>query len=105
MVQKIFAGILAGFLLGGAVTAGPVAALTAWVAGNGVSSSVMVRAPKGTLRAALLLAATLAPVAARAAGTPAPPFPTTAREAWIGEPATWQTLRGKVVLLEVWTFG
>ena len=34
----------------------------------------------------------------------APPFPTD-RSRWIGEPQTWEGLRGRVVLLDVWTFG
>jgi len=33
----------------------------------------------------------------------APPFP--ASEAWIGEKVSWADLRGRVVLLDVWTFG
>jgi hypothetical protein len=33
----------------------------------------------------------------------APPFP--ASEAWIGPRVTWADLRGRVVLLDVWTFG
>jgi thiol-disulfide isomerase/thioredoxin len=36
---------------------------------------------------------------------PAPPFPTRDARLWIGPPATWQDLRGRVVLLDVWTFG
>jgi thiol-disulfide isomerase/thioredoxin len=36
---------------------------------------------------------------------PAPPFPTHDAKHWIGTPATWQGLRGRVVLLDVWTFG
>jgi thiol-disulfide isomerase/thioredoxin len=34
----------------------------------------------------------------------APPFPTPDRSHWIGEPQTWEALRGRVVLLDVWTF-
>jgi thiol-disulfide isomerase/thioredoxin len=36
---------------------------------------------------------------------PAPPFPTRDAKRWIGTPTTWQELRGRVVLLDVWTFG
>jgi len=35
---------------------------------------------------------------------PAPPFPTSP-DHWIGTPASWKALRGKVVVLDVWTFG
>lgn len=35
---------------------------------------------------------------------PAPPFPKPDRSHWIGEPQTWEGLRGRVVLLDVWTF-
>jgi thiol-disulfide isomerase/thioredoxin len=35
----------------------------------------------------------------------APPFPSVKREHWIGEARTWGQLRGRVVLLDVWTFG
>jgi thiol-disulfide isomerase/thioredoxin len=34
----------------------------------------------------------------------APPFPTSDRSHWIGEPQTWEGLHGRVVLLDVWTF-
>ena len=40
-----------------------------------------------------------------AAERPAPPFPTADPEAWIGPPQSFDALRGKVVLLDVWTFG
>jgi hypothetical protein len=33
-----------------------------------------------------------------------PPLPSDAK-AWIGAPQSWDALRGKVVLLDVWTFG
>jgi len=36
---------------------------------------------------------------------PAPEFPTADRGAWVGEPARLSSLRGQVVLLDVWTFG
>jgi hypothetical protein len=34
----------------------------------------------------------------------APPFPADPAR-WIGTPQTWDSLRGQVVLLDVWTFG
>jgi hypothetical protein len=34
----------------------------------------------------------------------APPFPADPAR-WIGTPPTWESLRGRVVLLDVWTFG
>jgi thiol-disulfide isomerase/thioredoxin len=34
----------------------------------------------------------------------APPFPSARAEDWIGTPATWEDLRGRVVMLDVWTF-
>jgi hypothetical protein len=37
--------------------------------------------------------------------THAPPFPKASPNRWIGPPVTWEGLRGKVVLLDVWTFG
>jgi hypothetical protein len=36
---------------------------------------------------------------------PAPPFPSSDPARWIGPPQSWSALRGRVVLLEVWTFG
>jgi hypothetical protein len=36
---------------------------------------------------------------------PAPRFPTSDPARWIGAPAAWESLRGRVVLLDVWTFG
>ena len=35
---------------------------------------------------------------------PAPPFPSARPTDWIGTPVTWSDLRGRVVLLDVWTF-
>jgi hypothetical protein len=40
-----------------------------------------------------------------AADRAAPPFPTAEATAWIGTPQSLATLHGKVVLLDVWTFG
>jgi thiol-disulfide isomerase/thioredoxin len=54
----------------------------------------------GTLWAALALAAVV-----EAPSRPAPPFPSARPADWVGAPVTWEGLRGKVVLLEVWTFG
>jgi hypothetical protein len=34
----------------------------------------------------------------------APPFPADPGR-WVGSPPTWEGLRGRVVLLDVWTFG
>ncbi|HEV7503102.1 MAG TPA: redoxin family protein [Vicinamibacteria bacterium] len=41
---------------------------------------------------------------ATAAAPVPPPFPSTRAKDWIGTPATWESLRGRVVLLDVWTF-
>ncbi len=35
----------------------------------------------------------------------APRFASASQARWIGAPATWEALRGRVVLLDVWTFG
>jgi len=37
--------------------------------------------------------------------TRAPRFPSSSPAVWIGEPVTWEALRGRVVMLDVWTFG
>lgn len=42
--------------------------------------------------------------AERAAPPEAPPFPSARAADWIGTPVSWEDLRGKVVLLDVWTF-
>lgn len=34
----------------------------------------------------------------------APPLPTEPSR-WVGEPTSWESLRGKVTLVFVWTFG
>jgi hypothetical protein len=36
---------------------------------------------------------------------PAPSFPSSKPADWIGAPVTWDGLKGRVVLMEVWTFG
>jgi hypothetical protein len=67
---------------------------------------------KATTRAGLGSVATLAAVmvvAIASAAAPsrppdAPRFPSGASR-WIGTPATWKALKGRVVLLDVWTFG
>ena len=55
---------------------------------------------------AACLAAAASPVAsAPEKGAPAaPPFPSAKARDWIGTPASWESLRGRVVLLDVWTF-
>jgi hypothetical protein len=57
-------------------------------------------------RIAAVLAAVGLAVAASAADPvrPAPPLPTEASR-WVGEPTSWESLRGKVTLVFVWTFG
>jgi hypothetical protein len=47
---------------------------------------------------------TVAPLTA-ADAPPAPPFPKRDKAAWIGPPMSWRDLAGRVVLLDVWTFG
>jgi thiol-disulfide isomerase/thioredoxin len=49
------------------------------------------------------LAATASP-ARGATGKGAPPFPSARAADWIGTPVSWESLRGRVVLLDVWTF-
>lgn len=46
----------------------------------------------------------LGPVESAERPIAAPPLPTADRSHWIGEPQTWEGLRGRVVLLDVWTF-
>jgi hypothetical protein len=53
--------------------------------------------------AAIVLAITSHHGRAESAPT-APPFPADPAR-WIGTPQTWDSLRGQVVLLDVWTFG
>jgi hypothetical protein len=55
------------------------------------------------LQALLVTLASLSP--APAAAPAAPPFTSAEPRDWIGPPASWEALRGKVVLLHVWTFG
>jgi hypothetical protein len=35
----------------------------------------------------------------------APPFPSLDARDWVGQPQSWERLRGKVVVMDVWTFG
>lgn len=73
-----------------------------------ISGSLVMMA----MRRAVFLAFGLAWTASFACGTDAlaaspvaPPFPTADPAAWIGTPHSFATLHGKVVLLDVWTFG
>ena len=43
--------------------------------------------------------------AAADAARAAPPFSSRSPKDWVGPPVAWETLRGQVVLLHVWTFG
>jgi hypothetical protein len=61
-----------------------------------------VRAPATLLAAALLAAA---PHAFAKGPAAAPPFRNQNPADWVGTPVTWAALRGKVVLIDVWTFG
>jgi thiol-disulfide isomerase/thioredoxin len=54
--------------------------------------------------AAAFMAFCIGTVASAERPVAAPPFPTPDRSHWIGEPQTWEGLRGRVVLLDVWTF-
>jgi hypothetical protein len=53
---------------------------------------------------ALLCGAPTRPVGADPPGRPAPPLPREASR-WLGEPTSWDALRGRVTLVFVWTFG
>jgi hypothetical protein len=59
---------------------------------------MLMSMPRLLLPVLVSLLAGLAPAAA-------PPFPSADPRDWIGAPASWEALRGKVVLLHVWTFG
>lgn len=59
----------------------------------------------GSLGAALVALLFAIPSPEDPAPRKAPPFPTSDPAAWIGHPASWQELSGRVVLLDVWTFG
>jgi len=55
--------------------------------------------------AAVLLCAGMSWAEGTPRSVPAPGFPNADPRRWIGTPATWASLRGHVVLLDVWTFG
>jgi thiol-disulfide isomerase/thioredoxin len=59
----------------------------------------------GALGLAVLGLVVVAPGAGSVKGTPVPPFPSARPADWIGAPITWPELRGRVVLLDVWSFG
>ena len=61
-----------------------------------------MRVPATLLGVSLLAAA--APAVAKGP-SPAPPFRNQNPADWVGTPVTWEGLRGKVVLIDVWTFG
>lgn len=61
--------------------------------------------PRGASLVALLLFIAWATTAESKGGAKAPDFPSKDPRSWIGEPQTWKTLEGKVVILDVWTFG
>jgi hypothetical protein len=48
---------------------------------------------------------TAAPHAFAKGPAAAPPFRNQNPADWVGTPVTWAALRGKVVLIDVWTFG
>ena len=54
---------------------------------------------------ALCLLMTLKTAAGSKSLGKAPDFPSRDQASWIGEPQTWKGLEGKVVILDVWTFG
>lgn len=74
-----------------------------------MSSQMRARARAGLRAVAAATAAAVVAAIASAAGPSRPPlaprFPGGDPARWIGTPATWEALRGRVVLLDVWTFG
>ena len=63
---------------------------------------------RGFMSSLLLLAATVAltdAVSSDEQARRAPRFPSSSPAGWIGTPVTWEALRGRVVMLDVWTFG
>ena len=72
-------------------------------------SSQMRATTRAGLRAMAAAIAAVVVAAIASAGGPsrpplAPRFPSDPSR-WIGTPATWEALSGRVVLLDVWTFG
>lgn len=65
----------------------------------------MKRMKRALATAITLALSLLAGVASARApeGSLAPPFP--AKADWIGPELSWEGLRGRVVLLDIWTFG
>ena len=61
-----------------------------------------MRGPRALLAVSLLAAA---PQSVAKGPPPAPPFRNQNAADWVGTPVTWEALRGKVVLIDVWTFG
>ena len=59
----------------------------------------------GGVASCLLLTSPRMTGAADAAGRTAPEFPSLAASSWAGTPTSMASLRGRVVLLNVWTFG
>jgi hypothetical protein len=74
---------------------------------EGSTSKLDARRWSPYLVAALLLGAPMAlsRFAKGDAVRDAPEFPTLEPSRWVGEPVAMRSLRGKVVLLDVWTFG
>jgi thiol-disulfide isomerase/thioredoxin len=60
--------------------------------------------PFRPLVVAWIVAAALPVVAGDSPPAAMPPFPSARAADWVGVPATWESLRGRVVLLDVWTF-
>ena len=59
---------------------------------------------RSTLAALLGLGLLACGMAQAGATRKAPPLPAEAKR-WVGAPQSWERLRGRVVLLDVWTFG
>jgi hypothetical protein len=70
---------------------------------HGVKTGLLLSV--GSLALAVLGLSLLRPGSRSVDGVQAPPFPSARPADWIGPPQSWPALRGKVVLLDVWTFG
>ena len=68
------------------------------------TSRSQARRGLGALVAAVLLIA-FADAGQSARYDKAPEFPSQDPKQWIGPPQNWKGLEGKVVILDVWTFG